>query len=175
MPKMPPDPGGPLIGALLRLAHGRVAAHLAHGLAAAGDPPLHGAATQPLFDHPEGLRLTELAARAGVTKQAMAEMVEAMIAAGYVERAQDPTDGRARRLRLTRYGREVGRRVRALVLEIEARWAAQVGAARIDALLETLRAIAALPPEPVSAAAGARSGSARPRPRARPRATPHRR
>ena len=65
------DPGGPLLGALLRLAHQRIAAALDDGFAAAGYPPLHGAATQPLWDHPEGMRLTELAALAGVTKQAM--------------------------------------------------------------------------------------------------------
>ena len=143
------DPGGPLIGALLRLAHGQVVAHIDAGLARAGHAPLLGPATQPLFDHPEGLRLTDLAARAGVTKQAMAEMVETMIAVGYVERVPDPADRRARRLRLTRQGRAVGQHVRAMVREVERDWARQIGAPRIAALVDTLRAIAALSHEPL--------------------------
>jgi|SRR6187200_2066513 len=45
---------------------------------------------------PEGIRLTDLARRAGVSKQAMAELVDSLEARGYVERQPDPTDGRAK-------------------------------------------------------------------------------
>jgi DNA-binding MarR family transcriptional regulator len=44
----------------------------------------------------EGIRLTDLARRAGVSKQAMAELVDSLEARGYVERQPDPTDGRAK-------------------------------------------------------------------------------
>jgi DNA-binding MarR family transcriptional regulator len=136
------DPGGPLLGALLRLCHAEVQAALDDGFARAHYPRLHGAATQPLWDAPDGLRLTQLAHIAGVSKQAMAEMVEAMVEAGYIERVADPTDGRARRLRLTKLGRDAGLLARKLVREVEARWETRVGKRRVAALRETLAALA---------------------------------
>lgn len=133
---------GPLLGALLRLCHAEVQTALEEGFARAGLPRLHGGVTQPLWDVRDGLRLTELAAMAGVSKQAMGEMVESMVAAGYVERVADPTDGRARRLRLTRRGREAGALARKLVRGVEARWESRVGRARVAALRATLRELA---------------------------------
>lgn len=44
----------------------------------------------------EGLRLTELAASAGMTKQAMGELVDDLVAKGYLRRDPDPADGRAK-------------------------------------------------------------------------------
>ena len=43
-----------------------------------------------------GMRLTELAHSAGITKQAMAELVEDLQEKGYVEKVPDPSDGRAK-------------------------------------------------------------------------------
>lgn len=56
-----------------------------------------------------GLRLTELAERAHTTKQAMRYTVNQLEAAGYVERVPDPTDGRAKIIRLTERGWAVRR------------------------------------------------------------------
>jgi DNA-binding MarR family transcriptional regulator len=53
---------------------------------------------------PEGIRLTDLARRAGVSKQAMAEVVASLESRGYVERTPDPTDGRARLIRFSQRG-----------------------------------------------------------------------
>ena len=53
---------------------------------------------------PEGARLTELAAKAGMTKQAMGALVTQCEAWGMVVRAQDPTDARARQVRFTAIG-----------------------------------------------------------------------
>ena len=44
----------------------------------------------------EGIRVTDLADRAGMTKQSMAYLVEDLIGLGYVSTAPDPTDGRAK-------------------------------------------------------------------------------
>jgi DNA-binding MarR family transcriptional regulator len=134
---------GPLLGALLRLARQEIVLHLEHGLRALGAQPLHEAVSQPLHEHPAGLRITQLAQIAGVTKQSIAEMVDAMEAAGYVERVPDPSDGRARLVRLTRRGKTVNERARELVREVEARWAERVGEARVEALRATLEAIVA--------------------------------
>ena len=141
MPTRTPD-DGPLLGALLRLCHAEVQQAIDEGFARRGLPRLQGSVTQPLFDHPAGLRLTELARIASVSKQAMAEAVDAMSDAGYVERVADPDDGRARRIRLTRRGRDAGVHARELVREVEARWQQRVGKAKVDALRATLQSLA---------------------------------
>ena len=57
-----------------------------------------------------GHRLTELAKRTHMTKQALRYTINQLEAAGYVERVPDPTDGRAKIIRLTERG-WAGRRV----------------------------------------------------------------
>ncbi len=52
----------------------------------------------------EGSRLTELADRAGMTKQAMGALVDQCEAWGLVTRGPDPLDARARRVRFTADG-----------------------------------------------------------------------
>src|SRR5512141_2412477 len=52
-----------------------------------------------------GTRLRDLAARANMTPPAMAELVDELQAAGYLERRPDPRDGRAKLVRPTRKGR----------------------------------------------------------------------
>ena len=51
-----------------------------------------------------GARLTTLATRAGITKQAMAGLVSQCEAWGMVQRENDPTDARARRIVFTQSG-----------------------------------------------------------------------
>jgi DNA-binding MarR family transcriptional regulator len=134
---------GPLLAALLRLSRQEIVLHVERGLRDLGAQPLHETISQPLHEHPAGLRITQLAQMAGVTKQSIAEMVNAMEAAGYIERVPDPRDGRARLVRLTRRGRAVNDRTRELVREAEARWAERIGADRVEALRATLQAIVA--------------------------------
>ena len=43
-----------------------------------------------------GMRLTELAEAAGISKQAIAEVVDDLVEKGYLQRDPDPTDGRAK-------------------------------------------------------------------------------
>ena len=72
----------------------------------------------------EGSRLTQLAERAGMTKQAVGEMVADLEQLGYLERVPDPGDGRAKIIRLSARG-----------------WEAQAAAAdRIFADIESLAA-----------------------------------
>jgi DNA-binding MarR family transcriptional regulator len=56
-----------------------------------------------------GLRLTELAELTHTTKQALLYTINQLEAAGCVERVPDPTDGRAKIIRLTQRGWEVRR------------------------------------------------------------------
>ena len=52
----------------------------------------------------DGLRLTDLARRANLTKQAMGKLVEQCEAWGLVERLADPRDARAKRIVFTAVG-----------------------------------------------------------------------
>lgn len=52
----------------------------------------------PHLDH-EGVRLTELARRTGVTKQAIGPLIDDLERWGAVERVTDPSDGRAKLVR----------------------------------------------------------------------------
>jgi DNA-binding MarR family transcriptional regulator len=70
----------------------------------------------------QGTRLTELAARADMTHQSMSELVAVLERRGWVERHPDPTDGRARLVRLTPEGRELTRRGLHHINAIEAEW-----------------------------------------------------
>jgi len=53
----------------------------------------------------EGTRLTDLAARLGVSKQAAGQLVEDLEKMGVLERAPDPADGRAKLVRFSARGR----------------------------------------------------------------------
>src|SRR5688572_32182328 len=54
----------------------------------------------------EGTRITDLAERLGVTKQAASQLVDDLEAVGVLAREPDPDDARARRVVFTRLGRE---------------------------------------------------------------------
>src|SRR6185295_6415469 len=100
--------------------------------------PAHAAALQPLWQRPEGARLTTLAQTARITKQSMGALVDSLEQGGYVERVEDPDDGRASRVRLTARGRRYGRDVRAFAQEVEDRLAKRIGARKLEALRDAL-------------------------------------
>lgn len=93
---------------------------------------------------PQGSRLTELADQARITKQTAGVLVDQMERHGYVRRAPDPTDGRARLVRLAARGQAAAEVAAATVAQVEAEWTAHLGTARMCALraaLEQLRGI----------------------------------
>lgn len=103
-----------------------------------------------------GLRLTEIAERGNMTKQSAGEVVDDLVALGYVERIPDPDDGRAKIVRLTERGEAAQAFGFRLFGEIEQRWGERYGAERITDLRATLEEIAAVeapfavsePPQP---------------------------
>jgi len=117
---------------------------LVERLAARGHPEVryaHGAVFQFLDD--AGTRVSELAARARITKQSMAELVAHLERHGYVERVPDPEDRRARLVRATGRGREVFAVARETVAEVQARVDERLGPERareLRGLLEELGA-----------------------------------
>jgi DNA-binding MarR family transcriptional regulator len=91
---------------------------------------------------PEGSRLTDLAEQAQVTKQAASGLVDELERAGYIMRAPDPSDARARVIHLAPRGAEAVEAAAAVVAEIEAEWTRHLGRRRITQLrriLEDLR------------------------------------
>ena len=67
----------------------------------------------------EGLRITALARDAGVTKQAMGQMVKELVKRGYIEVGPDPTDGRAKLVSYSEKGHRLIMAARRIVGEIE--------------------------------------------------------
>lgn len=74
-----------------------------------------------------GSRLTELAAHAGMTKQAMGDLVLQCEAWGLVQREPDPLDRRARRIVFTPTGLQWLGAFRRAVAQAEAEFQGQVG------------------------------------------------
>lgn len=88
-------------------------------------------------DH-QGSRLTSLADSAQLTKQAAGFLVDQLERAGYVERAPDPADGRARLIRITRRGYDVIAVATAEQAIIEAEWTRHLGPRATEDLRRTL-------------------------------------
>jgi DNA-binding MarR family transcriptional regulator len=109
-------------------------------LAQRGHPEVryaHGNVFQYLDD--DGTRVSDLAQRAGMTKQSMAQLVEHLEDHGYLERIADPADGRAKLVRTTARGGEVFAVVRDYVAEVEARLEDRLGAAKLQRLRALLK------------------------------------
>src|SRR5438477_6734817 len=86
----------------------------------------------------EGTRLTELARRASMSKQAMGELVDQCAELGLVDRIADPTDRRARIVRFTPAGRKWLDAFRDAVDVAEQEMRAELRKATIDATLKGL-------------------------------------
>ena len=129
------------LGTLLRMAHAIMIEEYTRWLASSPYreiQPAHAAAIQPLWQRPEGVRLTELAQTARITKQSMGALVDSLERGGYVERVDDPHDARAWRVRLTARGRQYGRDVRKFAQETEKNLANRLGSRRLDELRKSL-------------------------------------
>jgi DNA-binding MarR family transcriptional regulator len=89
----------------------------------------------------EGTRLGALADRAQIAKQTATALVDKLERAGYVERVPDPSDGRARLVRMTPRAEAALPVARAEEARIEAEWEARLGTERMDQLREALTAL----------------------------------
>jgi DNA-binding MarR family transcriptional regulator len=136
------DATGFLIGSLLGIPFDVLSERVREGFTAAGFtdlPPAHTGVLRALG--PDGERVTDLARRMGTTKQATGYLVEALVRRGYLERAPDPSDGRAQIVRRTARGWAVNRTAREVVAQVQAEWTAALGAQRMALLLDALRAL----------------------------------
>jgi DNA-binding MarR family transcriptional regulator len=129
-----------LIGELLRNPNAARQRAIERGFAVAGHPAIRQPHLPILeyIDRERGSRTSELAKQANITAQAMGELVNHLVAHGYVERVPDPTDGRARLVRLTEQGRAVYALAVRLVTDLEASWAVALGERKMGQLKRLL-------------------------------------
>ncbi len=128
-----------LIGALLRVPAQAIQRRIINELNAAGFEELrvpHMAVLQ--FPGPDGVRPGTLAERAGMSKQAMNQLLRSLEGMGYIVRSDAANEGRARIIRLTKRGRAAYSKIHAILREIEREWSSELGPKPFAQLKELL-------------------------------------
>lgn len=132
--------------ALLRMAYNALAARIFLSVVSTSDfndlRPSHGNAMEQL-ELEDGLRLTDLAVRAGITAQSMGELVDDLESKGYLERRPDPDDRRAKRIYLTERGRYNAVVAKQATVDVERGLIDLLGQQRYESLRTTLEDIIA--------------------------------
>ena len=128
-----------VIDALLRIPYQVAVARICAGLAEAGHSGV-SPAHLVIWAHirTEGSRITELARQAQITKQSISYLIDHLETHGYVERVSDPSDGRAKIVRLTERGWAVDRAAREIGGQVETEWARSLGEERVHQLRQIL-------------------------------------
>jgi len=128
-----------LIGALLRVPAQAIHRRIISELNAAGFEELrvpHMAVLQ--FPGPDGGRPGMLAERAGMSKQAMNQLLRSLEAFGYLARSDAPDEGRGRIVRLTRRWRAAYAKIHEILRDIEREWSAELGSQHFRQLKQLL-------------------------------------
>jgi DNA-binding MarR family transcriptional regulator len=124
----PVAPKDMLIGALLRVPAQAIHRRIINELNASGFEDLrlpHMAVLQ--FPGPDGVRPGMLAERAGMSKQAMNQLLRSLEALGYLARSDAPEEGRARIVDMTKRGRAAYAKMHDILRGIEREWRAELG------------------------------------------------
>jgi len=87
----------------------------------------------------EGIRITDLAALAQMTKQSLGEFADWPERSGFVRSQRDDTDRRVRRLFRTDLGDQAADATQRAVAWVEARWRQEIGPGPYDAMKKALR------------------------------------
>lgn len=117
-----------LIGALLRIPSQAIHRRIIKELNAGGFEELrlpHIAVLQ--FPGPDGVRPGTLAERAGMSKQAMNQLLRSLESLGYIVRSDTPEGGRARIIRFTKRGRAAYLKIHDILRDIEHEWSGELG------------------------------------------------
>jgi DNA-binding MarR family transcriptional regulator len=127
------------LGALLRVPTQAIQRRLIREINAAGFTGLrlpHMAAMQ--YPGPDGVRPGELAERAGISKQAMNQLLKSLERLDYIAREDAPNEGRARVIRVTKRGQAAYAKMFDVLCDIEQEWSAELGPERFAQLKELL-------------------------------------
>ena len=135
LPQAPIDAKDILIGALLRVPAQAIHRRIIADLNRAGFDELrlpHIAVLQ--FPGPDGVRPGTLAERAGMSKQAMNQLLGSLEALGYLVRSDEPGQGRTRIVRFTKRGRAAFLKIVDILQDVEREWSAELGPKRFAEL-----------------------------------------
>jgi len=128
-----------LIGALLRIPAQAIQRRIIKELNAVGFDELSLPNMAVLqFPGPDGARPGVLAVRAGISKQAMNQLLRSLEALGYIVRTDAPDQGRARIIRFTKRGRAAYLKIYNILHDIEREWSADLGPQRFAQLKNLL-------------------------------------
>jgi DNA-binding MarR family transcriptional regulator len=128
-----------LIGALLRVPAEAIHRRLIAGLNDAGFADLrlpHMSVLQ--YPSPDGCRPGELAVRAGMSKQAMNQLLQSLERLGYISRSDAEGDGRGRVVHFTERGQAAWAEILKILAEIEDQWRHSLGDERFSRLKDLL-------------------------------------
>ena len=128
-----------LIGALLRVPAQAIHRRIIKELNAAGFGELrlpHMAVLQ--FPGPDGVRPSALAERAGMSKQAMNQLLRSLETFGYIVRSDVPGEGKARFIRFTKRGHAAFSKIIDILRDVEREWSAELGPKHFMQLKELL-------------------------------------
>jgi DNA-binding MarR family transcriptional regulator/catechol 2,3-dioxygenase-like lactoylglutathione lyase family enzyme len=144
---------------LMRAARGAYAQSIRAQLHAIGvdDLPRNGAFILAGID-PTGGPRRDLPAGLGVSKQAVSQVIDALVGRGYLTRSPDPADRRRISLELTGRGREIVEAVGRGVEDVDQRLLEQVSAGQYEGMRLVLATLAEIK------VTGLQTGTGRPRP-----------
>ena len=135
----PVRPEDMLIGALLRVPAQAIHRRIIKELNAAGFGELrlpHMAVLQ--FPGPDSVRPSALAERAGMSKQAMNQLLRSLETFGYIVRSDVPGEGKARVIRFTKRGHAAFSKIIDILRDVEREWSAELGQKHFIQLKELL-------------------------------------
>jgi DNA-binding MarR family transcriptional regulator len=87
----------------------------------------------------QGIRITDLARIAGMTKQSLGEFVDWLEQSGFVGSGRDPADGRVRLVSRTDRGDAAAAAAQRAITAVEREWRTEVGAEAFDTMKQALR------------------------------------
>jgi DNA-binding MarR family transcriptional regulator len=128
-----------LIGALLRVPAQAIQRRIIKELNLTGFEELrlpHMAVLQ--FPGPDGVRPSTLAERAGMSKQAMNQLLRSLEGLGYIVRSDVPNHRRARLVRFTKRGKATYSKIHDILRDIEREWRTELGPKQFAQLKELL-------------------------------------
>jgi DNA-binding MarR family transcriptional regulator len=142
-----PDPSetAASLPALLRAARRTYASAVRDALSAAGydDVPRNGSYVLGAMARSE-VALSRIIADLGVSKQAAGQLVDTLVARGYLHRSVDPEDRRRLTLGLTERGQDAATVIRTAVAGVDSELAGRLGEHRLDEVRGVLAALAEL-------------------------------
>lgn len=129
-----------MLGALLRQPLQALVAEVNRSLVADGFSDLRPAHSAVFVNLGlEGVRISDLAERAGMTKQSMGALISYLEERGYVSVRPDPTDGRAKVVRRTKKGTDSHEPARRVIASVQEKWSRLLDPGEMDELMRLLR------------------------------------